>query len=208
MSIIGIMGGTFNPIHNGHIKIAQAAYEQFHLDEVWFMPNHLPAYKNNYDIISGELRLEMVSLAIKDIPYFKASDFEIKKKGKTYTYKTMEELALQYPQHSFCFIMGADSLMTFDKWMHPEIILQYADILVAVRDNQGISEIKTQISYLSNLYKKDVFHLILSDKISCSSSNIRKKFRENDISHSISANTLMISQDVYKFIKDRKLYMH
>ena len=78
MASIGIMGGTFNPIHIGHTEIAKAAYEQYHLDEIWFMPNHIPVYKSEDAIASGEDRLEMVRLAIMDIPYCRASDFELR----------------------------------------------------------------------------------------------------------------------------------
>jgi len=92
MSSIGIMGGTFNPIHMGHIEIAKSAYEQYHLDEVWFMPNHIPAYKSEDAIVSGEERLDMVRLAIENLPYCKASDFELKREGNTYTIDTLKLL--------------------------------------------------------------------------------------------------------------------
>ena len=150
MKKIGIMGGTFNPIHAGHIEIADAAYKQFELDEVWFMPNHIPAYKSDKDIISGEHRLNMISLAIKDYSYFKTSDFELKREGKTYSYETFTLLKDEFPDACFYFIMGADSLFYFDKWVHPEIIIDKTDILVASRDENGVNEIRKYCNLLKN----------------------------------------------------------
>ena len=74
---IGIMGGTFNPIHKGHLALAQAAFKQYRLDKVWFMPSGLPAHKSNSELLPADIRLHMVHLAIKDYPEFEASSFEI-----------------------------------------------------------------------------------------------------------------------------------
>lgn len=173
MAVIGIMGGTFNPIHIGHIEIAQAAFDQYHLDEVWFMPNHIPGYKSNSNLISGEKRLDMVKLAIADIPYFKVSDYELKRLGNTYTAETLALLNMEYPKDSFFFIMGEDSLDNFDQWKNPEIILKYAQILAAPRDNQSLNKIIQRIRELNTIYNGEYFHLIQCENIPCSSSDIR-----------------------------------
>lgn len=172
---IGIMGGTFNPIHNGHIAIAKAAYEQYGLDEVWFMPNHVPAYKTNRTLISGKHRLQMVSLAIEQYPYFRESDFELKREGKTYTYETMQLLKKQYPATSFFFIMGADSLFYFDEWKHSERIVENARILAAPRDSKSVVSVEEKLHNLSVQYGEGIFSLISCDRILCSSSDIRKQ---------------------------------
>ena len=145
MANIGIMGGTFNPIHIGHLCIAEAAYHQFCLDEVWFMPNHIPAYKDRSDVIDGDLRLQMVSIAIEPYPYFCASDFEIRRNGPTYSAETFRLLHERYTSHRFFFIMGADSLFYFEKWKQPEQILKYSDILVAPRKHGEDNEIHQKI---------------------------------------------------------------
>ena len=170
MKHIGIMGGTFNPIHNGHIEIAKAAYEQYKLDEVWFMPNHIPAYKSDEGIVSGEHRLKMISLSIEGYEYFKVSDFEILREGKTYSYETFTLLNKQYPNFKFYFIMGADSLFYFEKWVHPEMILQNAHILTASRDENGIEQINDRIHYLTEGH----FDVIKCENTECSSSELRK----------------------------------
>lgn len=178
MAFIGIMGGTFNPIHIGHTEIAKAAYEQYHLDEIWFMPNHIPAYKSEDAIVSGEKRLDMIRLAIKNIPYGRASDFELKREGNTYTIDTLKLLKKQYPQHSFYFIMGADSLYTFNKWRSYEEIPNYAKLLVAPRDEKSLEEIICKIDELNQYFGTDCFFLIRCKEISCSSSEIRENITQ------------------------------
>ena len=206
MSRIGIMGGTFNPIHKGHIQIAQSAYEQFDLDEVWFMPNHIPAYKANDQIVSGAERLAMVELAIKDIPYFQSSDYELQREGNTYTCDTLKGLTMEHPEDDFYFIMGADSLMYFDKWVHPEQITALAQILVAARDHSTKKQLLNKITQLEQLYSGSHFHLIKCAEIACSSSKLREEIHHHP---ELSSNHVQqyIDCDVLEYIRQKKLYM-
>lgn len=174
MKKIGIMGGTFNPIHIGHVEIAKAAYEQYQLDEVWFMPNNIPAYKSNKGIVSGKDRYNMINLAIREYKFFKVSDLELQREGKTYSYETFTLLNDMYPDYHFYFLMGADSLFYFEQWVHPEIILEKTDILVASRDNGGINKIKDKITDLQIKYKNAYINIIRCNIINCSSTTIRE----------------------------------
>ena len=135
---IGIMGGTFNPIHNGHLSLAKAAYQQYPLDRIWFMPSGLPAHKSNQELLPAKTRLHMVQLALAGSSGFEASSFEIDREGFTYTADTMVALAKEYPKVEFYFIIGGDSLMKFHKWVKPEVISAHATLLAAGRD--GISK--------------------------------------------------------------------
>lgn len=213
MKKIGIMGGTFNPIHKGHIEIAKSAYEQYSLDEVWFMPNYSPAYKSDKGIVSGEHRLNMILLAIRDYDYFKTSDIELKRERKTYSFETFTVLKKLYPETHFYFIMGADSLFYFDKWVHPEIIIENTDVIVAARDNNGINEINDKISELSRIYGDEHFFVTDCSEINCSSSDIRKYFNILNNNDSFSDKTNMkkyievfVPESVIKYINDNKLY--
>lgn len=209
MSKIGIMGGTFNPIHNGHIGIAKAAYQQYHLDKVYFMPNHLPAYKKEKEILSGNIRMEMIELAICDIPYFFTSDYELNRTGKTYTYETFSSLSLDYPENSFYFIMGADSLFYFEHWKHPEIIVRHAKILIAVRDSVDMEGVKEKIAELSRIFGDNIFFPIQSPDYDCSSSKIREAVSNNlDVSLSVDefASQYDIPEKVYLYMKEKNLY--
>ncbi|MGN0155567.1 MAG: nicotinate-nucleotide adenylyltransferase [Lachnospiraceae bacterium] len=210
MALIGIMGGTFNPIHFGHIAIAKAAFQQFHLDEIWFMPNHIPAYKASESIISGEHRLAMIRLAIQEYPYFKASDYELRREGNTYTYETMHLLKRDYPEDDFFFIMGADSLFYFEQWVYPERIVRNATILAAVRNDRTLAEMQSKIDEMNSKFGGNYFHLIQCPEIPCSSSEIRKKI--HDIYQSRTEldkkteDYLYLPEIVYTYIMKNKLY--
>lgn len=212
MARIGILGGTFNPIHIGHIEIAKAAQVQYHLDEVWFMPNHIPKYKENNEILSGEHRLKMIKIAISGIPFFKDSDFELKREGDTYTSETLPLLCETYPEHEFYFIMGADSLFYFKEWKNPEVILDYANILVAQRNDKSDYKIKDKIQELNDFFGKNAFYLIKTPKIDCSSSEIRKYLKERTFVNSCTSSKkkdliYYISQEVYDYIIKNNLFI-
>ena len=129
---VGILGGSFDPIHKGHLNIAQSAYEEFALDEVWFIPAGHSPNKDEKKMTAADIRAEMTALAIYDIPYFKLSRMEIDAEGTSYTYLTLTKLKEACPDIDFFFIMGADSLDYLEKWYHPEIICEKAVILAAV----------------------------------------------------------------------------
>lgn len=133
MRRIGIMGGTFNPIHNGHLTIAQCAKEQFALDQVLFMPNGVPYMKNLQEVLPASVRCEMTALAIRDIPCFELSDMEAVSDENTYTCNTLQKLKTQHPDADYYFILGADSLYAIEEWRHPELIFKNCTVLAAVR---------------------------------------------------------------------------
>ena len=124
------MGGTFDPIHIGHLILGEAAYEQFELDEVWF----LPARKIRHGAEPGGTdacwRVEMVRRAIASNPHFVLCTKEMKDEGYTYSYRTLEAMRKEHPGTEFYFIIGADSLFYFDEWKNPERICAAAKILV------------------------------------------------------------------------------
>ena len=117
---VGIMGGTFDPIHIGHLILGETAYEQFDLDQVLFMPAGNPPHKRNrLHRATDEQRSEMVRRAIASNPHFSLSLEEMNEDGFTYTYRTLERLRAEHPDTDYFFILGADSLFDFDKWREP-----------------------------------------------------------------------------------------
>ncbi len=130
---IGILGGTFDPIHRVHLSLAKQAKEQYHLEEVWLMPSGDPPHKSGKTITPGAKRLKLVELAVSNQSGLVASDYELRRKGKIYTAETLEQLSAEQPEAEWYFIMGGDSLLYLDEWYHPERIFHYAVILVAVR---------------------------------------------------------------------------
>ena len=130
----GIMGGTFDPIHIGHLILGEAAYEQLGLDTVWFMPSGNPPHKKHREgRASDEQRAEMVRMAISGNPHFSLSLMEMEEEGYTYTYHTLERLREKHPDTDYYFIIGADSLRDFSTWMKPQRISDACTLVVAGR---------------------------------------------------------------------------
>jgi len=151
---IGIIGGTFDPIHKGHLMLGEYAYERFGLDEVWFMPNGHPPHKTENTLGAATTqRLEMVAETIEGIPQFKLERYEAKRKEISYSYETMEHLREVYPNHTFYFIIGADSLFAIETWMKPERLLRSCNVLAACRCEINSEEkMAEQIRYLQDKY--------------------------------------------------------
>ncbi len=174
MRKVGILGGTFNPIHNGHLAIARKAKEQCVLDEVIFMPCGAPYMKCRQEVAPGRVRAEMTALAIAGIPGFTMSSIELEKQGNTYTYETMEYLHGKYPDHDFYFILGADSLFSIAQWKCPERIFACCHIVAALRDEIVMTDMKRQIELLKKRFDVDIVPLEMGN-IDISSSEIRQK---------------------------------
>lgn len=180
MAEIGILGGTFDPIHNGHLMLGKQAYREYHLDQVWFMPSGTPPHKKDHAITSAEDRCAMVRLAIRPYPDFICSEFEIRREGNTYTAQTLRLLKEAYPQHRFYFIVGADSLYQMENWYHPEQVLGQVILLVAEREYEGKHRpIEEQIAYLSEKYNADI-RLLHSREMDVSSEELREREAEGE----------------------------
>jgi nicotinate-nucleotide adenylyltransferase len=130
---IGILGGTFNPIHNGHLHIARQIYQAGELEQIWFMPACLPPHKSLDQDVSFEDRLAMVEAAIAPFPAFCACDLEGRRGGPSYSVKTMQELGRAYPTAEFTFIMGIDSFAEIGLWKSYARLFDLCHILVAAR---------------------------------------------------------------------------
>ena len=129
---IGVLGGTFNPIHNGHLAMARAALEQCNLSKVVFLPNGNPPHKIGEAIVNAEHRLNMVKLAIDGTDAFEVSDYEINRTEPSYTVHTNRALKLMYDCPVY-FIIGADSLYTLSKWYRYDELIRECSFIVADR---------------------------------------------------------------------------
>ena len=199
MRKIGIMGGTFNPIHNGHITMAKKAYEQFGLDEVWFMPTKNPPHKENSEIVSDHHRAQMIIRAIKDIPYFSLSTLEYEREGKTYTKDTLEEVSKKYPEDYFYFIIGSDSLAYIETWMEAEKLLSMAHILSAPRYPSNPAEDTAKKLWLEKNFGADI-QFIEMEPVVVASKDVRAMLcAGEDVSH-------LLPQTVVSYIRQNKLY--
>ncbi len=171
---IGIVGGTFNPIHNVHLLLGEAAREQFGLDRIIYIPSGCSYMKKDDNIPAGELRYQMVKLAIENNPYFTCSRIEIDREGNTYTIDTLMELRKMYPGDELYLIIGGDTLKQIETWYKAEEIFKNCVILAAIRNNMTIEEMDEIRRHLHDTYNADVRILQFRD-IEMSSSDVRNR---------------------------------
>ncbi len=177
MSKIGIMGGSFNPIHMGHLMLAECAREEMQLSEVWFVPTGCSYMKQNGSAACGPIsveRLEMTRLAISENPYFRCLDIEVKREGNTYTYVTLQELKKQYPEHDFYFIFGTDCLYGIEHWKEPGQIFASCEIIAALRSDFAEDKMQDKIKELRDKYDARI-HFMPFREIELSSTDIRER---------------------------------
>ncbi len=199
MKKIGFLGGTFNPIHTGHLLIAEAAREYLKLEKVIFMPSGCSYMKTDMDIPEAVIRLEMIRLAVADNPFFTVSDMEILRSGNTYTYETIEQLKAENPDTEIVFIVGADTLFTMEKWKMPERIFKEAIIAAAVRDDKSPTEMQRQIDYLTDKYHGDI-RLLPIKNVEISSTDIRT------LTKSGKSIRYMLPDAVREYISENEIY--
>lgn len=195
----GIMGGTFNPIHLGHLLLAETAREQYDLDEILFIPSGRSYMKRELEILPGETRLAMTELAISDNPYFRASDLEICRPGNTYTCETLQELRCREPDTEFFFILGADSLFALETWKNPREIFDSCTILAAVREERDREAVKEQADKLEQKFHGKV-QLLSCGKIEISSSRIREQLQKGQ------SVRYQVPDEVIQYIEKNHLY--
>ncbi len=137
---IGLFFGTFNPIHIGHLTIANHLVEYTDLDQVWFVVTPHSPFKKKNSLLDDHQRLEMVYRAVKDYPKLRQSDIEFNLPQPNYTVNTLTHLEEKYPDHSFALIMGEDNLKSFHKWKNYQVILELHDLYVYPRMSEGKAE--------------------------------------------------------------------
>ena len=199
MRHIGILGGTFNPIHSGHLILAETARDQFDLEQIWLIPSGCSYMKDSSMILPGNIRMKMVSLAIEGNPYFNVSDVELLREGNTYTHETLTQLHQMYPDTCFYFIVGADTLFHMDKWKCPEKILSQAVILAAIRDGADMEMLEKQAAYLKEKFGGDI-RFLHSLQIGISSTLIRENCR------TYRSNRYLVPESVRTFLEENGYY--
>ncbi len=195
---IGIMGGTFDPIHYGHLLIAQSAAEEFDLDRVLFLPTGKSPHKPEDQVTLPALRCEMVRLAILNNPCFSLLTLEAENTEINYTCITLQKIQRMHPDARLYFIMGQDSLRDFHSWKNPQEIGRQASVLVAVRNASG-HEIQSEIAQASRRYGADM-HMLHAPSFSVSSREIRARIKKG---RSV---RYMLPEEVEAFIKRHSLY--
>lgn len=170
---LGIMGGTFDPIHIGHLACAEQAREAFGLDAVVFIPAGKPAFKLKRNVTNAEQRFRMCQLAVESNPAFDVSRVEIDRPGVTYTADTLRELRAHYPQNvQLFFITGADAVCSILKWRESAAIADLADLIAVTRPGYVLTEEQRQTIEQAGNFR---IHLLEATGLAVSSSDLRAR---------------------------------
>ena len=175
MGDIGILGGTFNPPHMGHLVMAQEALDQLDLDRVVFMPVAVPPHKEAREDPGAEARLELCRLAVAGDERFKVSSLEVDRGGASFTVDTLKELHDVEPEHELTFIVGGDMAQSLPAWREPETILALARLAVAEREGVRREDIARRLESLHDGSRVVFFDM---PRIDVSSSAIRRRVAE------------------------------
>lgn len=185
---IGLLGGTFNPVHIGHLILAEEVREKMGFDRIIFVPTFLPPHKENSNIAQAQERLKMLKLAIKGNGYFSASDAEIKRNGRSYTIDTIREFKGSYPKDELYFIIGSDLLKYLDEWKDLAEIIKMVKVIVATRPGFPLEEIPSYI------------HTIAIRAVDVSAFEIRECVRKDK------SFRYLVPEGVFNYINKKRLY--
>lgn len=197
---LGLIGGTFNPIHLGHLIISEYIREAFELDQVIFIPSGNPPHKLIKEIISTEHRKRMVEIATESNPNFLVSSIEINRVGKSYTVDTIRELKSLYPDDQLYFIIGADSLFELTSWKDFKILANITTFLLCERPGLDEEEIYNKISDLKNEYNTNIMYIKVP-LVDISSTSIRERVKSHQ------SFKYLVTEGVEDYIKRNNLYL-
>lgn len=191
---IGIYGGTFNPVHLGHIHLLREVMATGLLDKILVMPDRTPPHKQALDLVAGWKRFEMLKLATSGMKGIQVSDFELRREGKSYTFMTLRLLRELYPDDQFSLIMGADMLLSFREWRNWEEILSHTRLIAAARDEGEYERLELAAKALGNT------DLVRITPLPVSSTEVRQAVKEG---HSLEN---LVPQPVAEYIRENHLY--
>ncbi len=200
MKTIGIMGGTFDPPHFGHLYAAKAAYEAAKLDHILFIPNGVPAYKALEGRVTGkEHRCRMVQRLIAEESWCELSEMECEREGNTYTADTLLELTGENPDIRYELIVGSDSLKEMKHWYHPEIIFRLAGVIVLLRNRDTAETLVQTVKRYETEYGAQI-RFVPFEKQEISSTLIRRKVKNGE------RLTGLVPEGVEQYIAEHRLY--
>lgn len=189
---VGLFFGTFNPIHVGHLIIANHMVEYSDLDEVWMVITPHNPHKKKSTLLADYHRLQLVSLATEEYPAIKPSNIEFKLPQPNYTIHTLVHIAEKYPTHDFCLIMGEDNLKSFHKWKNHDVILDDYHIYVYPRISDG--PVETRFDNHSKIHRID------APVVEVSSTQIRKGIKEKKNVRP------MLTKEVWEYVDEMNFY--
>ena len=196
MEKIGIFGGSFNPVHKEHVKVAIAAKNAFSLDRLIVMPTNISPHKLSEDLCGAHARLDMLKIAFDGVKGVEISDYEIKKQGVSYTCLTLGHLKDVFPDSKLFFLMGADMLADFPTWKDPEKILSLAEIIVTPREGEDLA------AALTSFYERFSLRPLISPYVG---KNVSGTTIRNSIVLGLDRSDVL-DEKVAKYVKENRLY--
>ena len=211
---IGLLGGTFNPIQNGHLRAAEAVRARFDLDRIMFIPSFIPPHKQDCGMASPKQRLEMVERAVSSIPGFEASPLEVEAEGTSYSILTLNKVKQHYPRSVICFILGIDAFLEIETWREYERVLGQCSFVVVSRPGFSMD----QVPPLAGRFKQKIvvlpaqgpvpdihpsavtIFLLQIEALEVSSTEVRERVRRGK---SIKG---LVPESVEAYIRENKLY--
>lgn len=198
---IGIMGGTFDPIHYGHLFIAECSRHQFNLSKVLFIPSGMPVHKKRADVVDPVHRLEMTRLAIDSNPFFELSPIEVDRNGPTYTVDTLEMLHKKYKEtQEYFFITGADAILEILTWKNVDKVLELCQFIAVTRPGHSFAGINQVLQNLTE-FQRTRIHIYETVGILVSSTEIRQRVSRNETVR------YLVPDSVNQYISDKYLYI-
>ncbi len=198
---IGLFGGTFDPIHLGHLILAERCREEAGLEEVWFLPSYVPPHKTERTITRFEQRCEMVALATAGQPAFRVERIEKELPPPSFTSETLAELRARHPEHEFSLVFGGDSLREFPTWHNPRKVLELARLVAVPR--AGTSAVTAgELAAKLELPAEGVRLLLVEcPAIDIASREIRARVKEGK------SIRFLVPRSIEEYIRERKLYL-
>ncbi len=200
MKKLGILGGSFDPVHNGHIGLAVDAKNQMGLDEVLLIPAKLQPFKLDKNMVSGQQRLEMIRLAVADKPGLTPCDYELQQEQISYTYKTLKAISeMEGPETEIYFLTGTDSLLQIHRWKNADELLCNYNFVVGSRPGYKDDELRECIEFLKKEYNTNVTK-VDNNQLNISSTDIRERL------HSGQGLDGLVPEVVERYIIEHGLY--
>jgi nicotinate-nucleotide adenylyltransferase len=202
---IGILGGSFNPPHLGHLALARQAREQLALERVLVMPLHVPAHKPSVEDPGPEHRLAMCRLAVAGEPGVEACGLELERPGPSYTADTLSELYTRHPEAELTFIVGADTALTLPSWHEPRKVLELAGLAVAERPGTSVEDVIAALGGIVERPSEGVGTGLRIDLLSMSPMEVSSSRARERVAAGLTVDD-MLGADVASYIADHGLY--
>lgn len=196
----GVLGGTFDPVHNGHLELAKLVYQKFKLEKILFVPNQIPPHKQEEDVTPIGDRLAMLELALKDYPDFEISRLEVRGDIPQYTIYTMRELKEIYPNKRLFFLLGSDNLIQLKNWRKAENLIQECNFILVEREGFYISDMSRQWKLPLALFEKVIQWRITVHPQNVTASEIRQ------MAHAGQSVQDLVPNAVWTYMQGHQLY--